>query len=351
MKKKINIENCNNFLIIQTAFLGDVAISLELIEAIKHYRPDAQIDFITTPKSAEIIELSKYVRGIYQFDKRNLHRKLSAIARFACEINKQQYDCAISLHKSFRTSFLVSKLKANIKIGFEDASFSSLVYDFRVKSHFSISEHYRVLSPLTIFGIKYLDYPIGNYSIKFSDEIQSKIDQFIIDNKLSDKLIVVAPGSAWNTKKWGREKYSDLVKTLLYDNLPVVLVGGKDDLEDCKFIEDKTNVLNIAGKTSIKELIYLISKSNLVISNDSAPVHFANLVGTPVVAIFGPTSPIFGFAPIGQSDLVVQNNSLSCRPCQIHGSQKCPLGTMECMKSIDYIDVYRNVKEIMNKPK
>lgn len=341
MKKKINIEEYNKFLIVQTAFLGDVAISLELVEAIKHFHPNADIDFITTPQSAEIIELSNYVRNVYPFDKKNIHRRLSATKLFAKEINREHYDCVISLHKSFRTSLLVSKLDAKIKIGFQDSVFSSLVYDYRVKSNFSLSEHYRVLIPLSTFGIKYLDYQVGNYSITLPADVKSKIEQLLNDYNIGKKFIVLTPGSVWNTKKWGREKYSELAKMLENDGLPIVLVGGKDDIEDCYYIENSAKVVNFAGKTTIIELMYLINKASLVISNDSAPVHFANVVKTPVIAIFGPTSPFFGFAPIGSNDSIIENTTLKCRPCQIHGSRKCPLNTMECMTSIKTEDVYQ----------
>lgn len=339
--KKINIEKYNKFLIVQTAFLGDVAISLELVGAIKHFHPNADIDFITTPQSAEIIELSNFVSDVYRFDKKNLHRSFFATKLFAKEISKEHYDCVISLHKSFRTSLLVSKLDAKIKIGFQDAAFSSLVYDYRVKSNFSLSEHFRVLIPLSVFGIEFLDYKIGNYSITFPSDVKSKIDKLLNDYNIDNTFMVVAPGSVWNTKKWGREKYSELAKLLENDGLSVVLVGGKDDLEDCNYIENSAKVVNFAGKTTIIELMYLISKASFVISNDSAPVHFANIVKTPVIAIFGPTSPIFGFAPIGENDFVIENSTLKCRPCQIHGSRKCPLNTMECMNSVKTEEVYQ----------
>lgn len=349
MKKKLNIADYEKFLIVQTAFLGDVAISLELVEAIKHFNPKSYINFITTPQASEIVDLSDFVTKIHQFDKKNYHKTMSATSNFAKEITQaKKYDCIISLHKSFRTSFLVSKLKADIKIGFQDSVFSSFVYNYRAKSNFSLSEHYRVLTPLSIFGINFLDYQIGNYSITFPSEVKSKIDQLLIENQINGSFIVIAPGSVWNTKKWGANHYAELVKLLDNEGKKSVLVGGKGDIEDCRIIEESTNSINLSGKTTIKELIYLISRAQLVVSNDSAPVHFANIVKTPVIAIFGPTSPIFGFAPIGPSDIVIENKDLKCRPCQIHGSQRCPLGTLECMNSISKDYVFNTVINKLN---
>lgn len=321
--------------------MGDVAISLELVEAIKQYQPQAIIDYITTPQASEIIELSPLVNRVISLDKKNNHRSLSATSLFAKEIATEKYDCIISLHKSFRTSFLVNKLNAEYKIGFRDSVFSSLVYNYRVQSHFSLSEHYRVLAALSAFGINYLKYQIGNYSINFPNEVNTKIDLLLQEKKIKDKFIVIAPGSVWKTKKWGKEKFTSLVNLLEVKGLVCILVGSKGDLDDCKFIEENTNAINLAGLTTIKELIYLVKRATMVVSNDSAPIHFANLVQTPCIGIFGPTSPVFGFAPIGKNDIVIENLSLKCRPCQIHGGNNCPLGTMECMNSIKSEEVYK----------
>lgn len=343
MKNKINIEDCNKFLIVHTAFLGDLAISLELVEAINHYKPKTEIDYLTTPQASEIIELSPLVNRVMQFDKKNTHRSLSATAAFAKEIALESYDCVVSLHKSFRTSYLVSKLNGKHKIGFRDAVFSSFVYNYRVQSHFSLSEHYRVLSPLSAFGIDYLEYKIGDFNIFFSDEVTSKVDFLLQEKKIKDKYVVIAPGSVWKTKKWGKESFTSLINLLEESGLTCILVGSKVDLDDCKYIEENTNAINLAGHTTIKELIYLIKRASIVVSNDSAPIHFANLVKTRVVAIFGPTSPIFGFAPIGSNDIIIENSSLICRPCQIHGSMNCPLGSLECMKSIKSEEVFQRI--------
>lgn len=348
MKKSLNIESLTNILIIQTAFLGDVAISLELVEAIKYYNPLSSIDFITTPLASDIAKLSPLVNKVISFDKRKTHRKIRDIHLFAKSIDTNHYDCIISLHKSFRTSLLVSKIPAKYKIGYRDAAFSKFVYTHRVRANFSLSEHYRVLAPLSFFGIDYLNYKIGNYHLNFAEEVKSNVELALRENNIDINYVVIAPGSVWNTKKWGKEKYTELVNQIESKGFKCVVIGSNNDSEDCNYVAENTKALNLAGKTTIQELIYLISRASLVISNDSAPVHFANLTKTPVVAIFGPTSPIFGFAPIGVEDVVVENHSLNCRPCRIHGSKTCPLGTMECMESIEPREVFNIVFKKLN---
>lgn len=343
-----NIESVNNVLVIQTAFLGDVAISLELVHALRYYNPSVVIDFITTPAASGIIELCPLVNNVFNFDKRNKHKKIKDISIFAKSLAKNRYDCIISLHKSFRTSLLVSKIDSKYKIGYQDSAFSKFVYTHCVKANFSLSEHYRVLSPLKVFGINYLRYRIGDYNLKFADEIKSKVEQILQENNIKNKFVVIAPGSVWYTKKWGKEKYTELVKQIEISGYSCVIIGNDNDKEDCNFVAKTKKALNLSGKTSVQDLIYLISQASLLVSNDSAPVHFANLVKTPVVAIYGPTSPIFGFAPIGSEDVIIENNSLKCRPCQIHGGKKCPIGTLECMETITPSEVFRIVNNKLN---
>ena len=91
----------------------------------------------------------------------------------------------------------------------------------------------------------------------------------------------------------------------------------------------------------------LIKRSDLLITNDSAPLHIANSVGTDVIGIFGATIPAFGFFPYGKRDIVFETNGLKCRPCSIHGGNKCPIGTFECMLKIKEEAILESVKKIL----
>lgn len=343
MKQKHKIEDFKKFLIVQTAFIGDVAISLELVEALHSFNSIATIDFVTTPVASELVKLNEFVNKVFAFDKRNKHKKLAATKKFAQEISQNNYDCIISLHQSFRTTYLVSNIQAKLKIGFKHSSFGFVAYDILIEKIRYLNEHYRVLLPLQVFGISYENYKIGNFHITFNQNIGKEIESFA-HNNVQNGYIVVAPGSKWETKKWGKEQYAKLIELLLTTGEKCVLIGSTEDMDDCNFIARKTGVPSLAGHTNLTELLYIIKNSKLLISNDSAPVHFANLVGTPVVDIFGPTSPIFGFAPIGADDLIIEKDNLECRPCQIHGGKKCPINTHICMKSIAPEFVFENIK-------
>ncbi|MDW7996408.1 MAG: glycosyltransferase family 9 protein, partial [Bacteroidota bacterium] len=113
----------------------------------------------------------------------------------------------------------------------------------------------------------------------------------------------------------------------------------------CASIAERSGALSLCGELSIAELLLLFRRARCVVGNDSAPIHLAELVGTPVVAIFGPTVPEFGFAPrLPRSRLIARQ--LPCRPCSVHGGRRCPIGTHECMESISPLEVMQQVLEL-----
>jgi heptosyltransferase-2 len=155
---------------------------------------------------------------------------------------------------------------------------------------------------------------------------------------ISGELVAVAPGSIWNTKRWPQERFAEVIRQLAARGISVVLIGGKSDEELCRLIARSVEpefLLNAAGKLSLLQSAELIRRSTLLLANDSAPMHCAVAMRVPVVAIFGPTVPRFGFAPAGIADRVLERDGLACRPCSIHGGKVCPVGTFECMLSID----------------
>ena len=143
--------------------------------------------------------------------------------------------------------------------------------------------------------------------------------------------MAIAPGSIWATKRW--PGYAELVSSL---DRPAVIIGGRDDGrlagEVMALVPDRAH--SAAGELGLRASAALLSRAAVLVTNDSAPLHLATAVGTPIVALFGPTVPGFGFGPRGPRDRVVEHLSLGCRPCSAHGPQVCPLGHHRCMREL-----------------
>ena len=113
-------------------------------------------------------------------------------------------------------------------------------------------------------------------------------------------------------------------------------------------INSNSRIYNLAGKLNLIELFYVINKSTLLITNDSAPQHIAVGFNTPVISIFGPTTKDLGFYPFAQNAIIIENNSATCRPCGMHGHMNCPKGTHECMRDISCDTVFDAVEKLLS---
>jgi len=345
--KKIKLTEFKKILINQTAFIGDVVLTLNLAQQIKKLHPHCILHFLTTPVSHEIPKLLKEIDKVIVFDKRGIYAGLKGIKNFSEILRKEKYDCIISPHRSLRSTLINYFAKPKFSVSFDKSAFS-LLYSRRIEYKYNFHEIDRNISLLTCFSEFNQNLPIEvSLNLQFSSEIIAKIDLIIQENiNYKNRIIVLAPGSVWETKRWAKENFAELAKMLLKNDFEVLLIGGEADKEICDFIASATGATNLVGKTSISETIYLISKTTLIVTNDSAPIHFAGLSNTPTIAIFGPTIPGFGFAPRTKGSIVIENHNLKCRPCGIHGGKSCPIKTHECMTSISPKLVLEKIKSL-----
>ncbi|MBI3544189.1 MAG: glycosyltransferase family 9 protein [Deltaproteobacteria bacterium] len=167
--------------------------------------------------------------------------------------------------------------------------------------------------------------------------------------------VVVSPFSVWGTKMWFADRFARTGAELARRHgLAVVGVGGGAGREAVigrtiveKVAEAGGKAVSLVGETSIGELKAVIKGARLVLANDSAPVHVAAAFNVPTVAIFGPTARKWGFFPLSERAIVVERLGLECRPCHIHGPQKCPKGHFRCMNDIQVEDVVQAVENLL----
>ena len=134
---------------------------------------------------------------------------------------------------------------------------------------------------------------------------------------------------------WPKEYYIELGKKLIENNYNVVLFGGKDDKVICEEISSSlSKSINLCNDNNILQTAADMKLCKTIICNDSGLMHAACAVKVPVIAIFGSTVKEFGFTPYGSKNLILENNSLSCRPCSHIGKSSCPKHHFKCMKEI-----------------
>lgn len=333
-------------LFIQTAFPGDAILTLPALEKLKQLNPDSFIDVLCIPSTQEIFQAAPYVDNVIVYDKKGKQKSFLSLIQFANELKRKNYSSIYSAHRSFRTSILVLLTEVEETYGFSNAA---LKYVYKNVVHYNINKH-EVQRNLDLIGFRYdeLLWKIKPL-IEFNPDVISKIDSFLMDLK-SANFIAIAPGSIWATKRYPKEKWTNIAQHFSERNYNVLLIGGKDDERLCERISENcsSSVINAAGKFSIVESINLLSRCKLLISNDSAPTHFGMSAGIKVLTIYCSTIPEFGFYPYLNGSRFISYDKLSCKPCGIHGHKECPLNHFNCGNKLSEDEVIKVAEEMLN---
>ena len=316
-------------LVIQTSFLGDTVLTTPLLAQLANRGP---VDVVTTPASAALLANHPAVRTIIPFDKRGSERGIRGVLRLARRLRRAQYDLALLAQGSWRSAALAFLARIPERVGF-DSSAGKLLYTTRVPYRDDLHHAARLLM---------LGRPNGREptpeemrpSLAPGEAERAEVDALLsrsgVDGR--ERLVGIAPGSVWGTKRW---PYYPQLAQLLAPHGRVVVLGSSNDspLADAVTAAEPS-AIDATGGLSLLASAELIGRCGVVVTNDSAPLHLASAMGTPTVAIFGPTVPDFGFGPLAPRASVVGEDTLPCRPCDRHGPQHCPLGHHRCMRDL-----------------
>lgn len=316
--------------VIQTAFLGDVLLTLPMIYHLNKKFPNTEIDIVVRPESAEIKSLLPSINEVIPFDKSS--KKMKNMIQLIEKLKKGNYDLLISPHRSFRTSMISYFSKIQNSIGFDIASVS-FFYSKRVKYNGSKHEIERNLELIKDF--------IGEFNWK--EKITLNLVPYIKNEKFNswikneEKIIAIAPGTVWNTKKYPEEYFAILIRDLLKQNIKIILLGSnKDRITTQKILSliegsNSKSIIDFSGELKVSESISVIEKCKVLVCNDSAPTHMGIFTNCKVLTIYGSTIPEFGFYPYRDDDAFIQIEKLYCKPCGIHGRKFCPEIHFRCM--------------------
>ncbi len=329
-------------LIIHTAFIGDIVLSTPLIQKIKDIYPNSEIDYLTLPGNKSIISNNPNLRKIILYDKKVGDRGIKGFLKVLKIIKNNKYDMAVIPHRFIR-SILLAKL-AGIKkiIGFDVATGSFLLTD---KRHYDMNRHEveRLLDLIDYNGER---VPLRIYPSRKDSE---KIDE-ILDGKSYKNLITIAPGSQRPEKIWPIKKYDELIKMFSENSANLIAVtGGKAEKSLLLKSVNIENVIDLRGEISLLEFAALLSKSDIIISNDSAPVHIGSAFEKPfIIGIFGPGKRALGFFPWTEKSVVIEDNnfyenSITAVPEKQHTYSK------DYYKGIPEITVDRVYKEVIKR--
>ncbi|MCB1318817.1 MAG: glycosyltransferase family 9 protein, partial [Leptospiraceae bacterium] len=256
------------------------------------------------------------------------------------------------------TSLLAMFSRIPKRYGYGSAGFARLAYTHRLRRNTQRIEIDRLLDFLAdALRVNTAECP-RDLKIFVNDSARQEARQLLRDLDVR-RPILLGPSSVWPTKRWTAWGFARLANDLIRRyRSPVLLVGAPGDRE----INDRVQrwvrllyppyiqerVFNVAGRTSLPGLYALMEQSLLLVSNDSAPVHFGCAAGLPLVSIFGPTAPSLGYAPVAPRTAVAELSDLHCRPCSTHGGRDCPQQHFRCMRDLEPEMILRHLERLVS---
>jgi heptosyltransferase-2 len=361
-----NINSKEKFLIIRLSSMGDVILTSALIRSIKNSFPDSEIDFVTDKAFFEVLKHNPHLNKIILYD------KTKTIAENNLLKNELSADYKIiDLQNNIRSLNFRKGLGSEIS-QMEKRRFQKLFLIHFKKNLFekvAIPELY--IKTAEKFGVKNdekgLEIWLENEKKLNNNYIpEVRFSNFIKQNRQKNRIFAVALGAKHKTKQWLPEYFAELIVMLFQKyEADFYLLGGKEDTEVCQKVAalvkskvainhlENIKIIDNSGKTSILETANLLNECDLLITNDTGVMHIGAARYLPIVAIFGSTSPILGFAPyygklIDTKLAEICELDLKCRPCTHIGKSKCPKKHFKCMKELTPELVFEKANSLIN---
>lgn len=316
------------FLVIQTAFIGDVILATAVAEKLHQCHPGSNIDLLVRKGNESLLANHPYVKNVIVWDKKR--NKLINLLRTLRTIRKNKYDYIFNLHRFASSGFITAFSGAKNTIGF-DKNPLSFLFTKKIRHEIGHGKHETERNQEIIESVtdsqpcKPALYP-------------SMTDYESVKSFQQQKYICIAPTSVWFTKQFPAEKWVELCDAIS-ETTNIYLLGAASDANACDLIihqAKRKNIFNLAGQLSLLASAALMKGATMNYVNDSAPMHIASAMNAPTTAVFCSTVPSFGFGPLADLSRIVETKEmLDCRPCGLHGYKSCPRGHFRCATGIE----------------
>ncbi|MBV8451386.1 MAG: glycosyltransferase family 9 protein [Deltaproteobacteria bacterium] len=333
-------------LIVLMGAIGDVIRALPLLGRIRRAWPDAYIGWAVEPKSEPLLRGHRWVDKLIIYDRR--YAPWSFVP-FLQQIHSERFDLVLDLQRHLKSGFISMISRAPERFSFAPANSKEFNYLFATR-------HIAVQPPMRLKLLQYqafadaLSLPAA--PIEFGFELppaeDSRARGFVAG--VPRPMIGVILGSSWRSRIYFPESIAGVIRELAFPvegspGLFPVLLGGPDEQGMAAAVMKElaqVPALNLAGRTSLRDLIGIFAECAVAFGPDSGPMHLAAAVGCPVVSLWGSTSPERS-APWGFADLAI-SAEIPCHPCYL---RECPIGR-ECMRRISPETVVNTVRRGLN---
>ena len=326
----INLNKLNRILIIRLSSLGDILLTTPMVRSIKKRYKSVEIDFLLRKEYQEIYKYNNQLANLYLFENQSGNKIIE-------QLLIRNYDLVIDLQNNFRSRRIIRKLKKP-----------------------SLKFHKRTLEKFLLVKFKINRMKeLPQIPVRYSEAIPwLKLDEngleIFLPSNISSTLknevgfAGMCPGSRHFTKKWPTEYFIELGNYLTKEGFKVALFGGKDDRELCRQISDVIpESVDLSNNNDLLQTANEMKNCKFIVCNDSGLLHLACSINVPVIMLMGSTVKEFGFTPYKNKNLILENNSLSCRPCSHIGRENCPKKHFKCMLDLKPNYVLEKIKDFM----
>ena len=333
----------NKILVRGTNWIGDAILTLPAIASIRATYPQAHIAILVKPWVADIYKLFSAVDEVIIYEDKC--DTPAGVFRLAYMLKNRNFDAAILLQNAIEAAIIAFMARIPLRAGY-DSDARSFLLTHSVKRTKEIRKVHQIEYYLEI--VKTLGCVPVDREMRLENMINLQDAKSIVQKYLpetNNAIVGIAPGATYGpAKKWFPERFA-AVADKLSDGFPMqgIIMGSKADWETAEEVKNaaRTKLINLAGKTNLREAIHLISQCRLFISNDSGLMHIAGALNIPTVAIFGSTNPITT-SPAGNKTTIVHQD-VDCSPCL---EETCPTD-FRCMKLISVEDVFLAAQSIL----
>ncbi len=334
-------------MVVNVNWIGDAVFSTPVFRALKQTYPGAQVSCLAVPRIVPVLRCCPWVDEIIVYDEQGVHKSLSGKLLLISLLRRRCFDAAFFLHRSRTRAWFAFLAGIPRRIGYNTKRLGFLLTHKAVQPPAGSHRADRYLNVIESFGVPVRD---GSVGLKVDQGMRQDIARLLQACGIGrdDPLCVVHVAGNWQAKRWPAGCFAELIGRVNAETpLKVVIPSAPADrdLVDDVVRRAGSNPVVLAGKTSLEQLIALMDRARVVVSSDSGPLHIASAVGTPVVAIFGPTRPE-ETGPRGQGETRVLQEDVGCNrePCYDLECRK-----FSCISAVSVNKVLDAVKEFCQK--
>jgi len=333
----INSNRIKKILIIKPRGIGDIVLSTTVLDNLNSYFPAAEIHYLVEEFAKQSVENNPLVKKIHTMQKTEFSYFVSR------RIRKEKYDLIIDLWSNPRSAQITFLSGAKYRLGY---SYRGRRYAYNIKANAGRGDVHSAEHNLEL--LKAIDVPITSKNIHYyiNKNSQEKADRFIKSLKLINKNIIgIIPSGGWESKRCDAVKWIEICKELINKlDVSLLLLWGPGDERDAEKIKSELqDEITIAPETDVDEMAALINNCDVVIANDSGPMHIAAALNIPTLGLFGPTDPK-KHGPYSDNSTYIIKDDLDCIICN---KLVCPFNH-ECMLSISNEMVSYKIIELLN---